>query len=226
MNEPPQEMLLSRIVDGEADAAEWDEVVARAESTPELWRDLALAQRDHAVLRRALDAAVHVADSVELPMTGSATHQTFRQPWAGRNWSGWAAAAAIALAWALYFVLGGPQRPIDQRGVIANQADLLPIATAADAFQAYLDMGRQERLVIGEVPTRVLVESRPAPSGEGYELLYMRQVRRPHAWSPHRSGCRATSGSRPWRLYGSDSRCRVSACPAVPPARQRHGPSN
>ena len=48
--------------------------------------------------------------------------------------------------------------------------------TAVDLFQAYLQKGRQEEMVIGEVPEKILIDSRSMPSGEGYELLYLRQI--------------------------------------------------
>jgi hypothetical protein len=53
---------------------------------------------------------------------------------------------------------------------------LLSDATADQAWNAYLAKGREAGLVVAEVPTKILIESRPAPSGEGVELLYLRQV--------------------------------------------------
>ena len=54
-------------------------------------------------------------------------------------------------------------------------SDVVRSAPPADILQAYLERGRQENLVIAEVPERILIKTRPA-AGQGYELLFVRQI--------------------------------------------------
>jgi hypothetical protein len=56
------------------------------------------------------------------------------------------------------------------------QTGFIPVSTADEAWNAYIAKGRESGAVVGEMPAKVLIESRPNPSGEGYELLYLRQV--------------------------------------------------
>ncbi|MHC4447650.1 MAG: hypothetical protein ACYSXF_07720 [Planctomycetota bacterium] len=168
------DILISRVVDGEGGGAAWDELVMMAEADPPLWRLLAEAQHDHAVLARGVDEAITVAETVEAPPVGLAGADDEASPMIGRigSWSGWAVAALVCLVWAT--VAPRATAPSGEAGFPA-QTTVMPVS-AAEAFQAYLDKGRQERRVIGEIPTRVLVESRPAGAGKGYEVLYLRQV--------------------------------------------------
>ena len=173
MNRRLMDTLISRAVSDDGGARDWDDLVALAEADPALWREVAEGHHDDVVLRRAMSPAAHLADSTPLP--ASAPRRAAAPPWRGpARWisagGGWLVAALVALAWTIH--LGAT----DPRDGASSRARVLPIATAADAFQTYLDMGRQERLVVGEIPTRILVESRRAPAGEGYELLYIRQV--------------------------------------------------
>jgi hypothetical protein len=55
-------------------------------------------------------------------------------------------------------------------------ASLIDTTPAADLFQAYLDRGRKENVVINEVPERILIDTRPVPTGQGYELIYLHQI--------------------------------------------------
>ena len=172
MNRRSMETLIWRVVDGDGGAREWDDLMALAEEDPALWREVAEAHHDDVVLRRAISSASRLADSTALP-AGDPPRGAMAQSREGARWigagGGWLVAALVALAWTIHLgTTVGPDA--------SDPAGLLPIATAADAFQTYLDRGRQERLVVGEIPTRILVESRRDPAGEGYELLYVRQV--------------------------------------------------
>lgn len=166
MIEAREHLLISRVVDGDGGDGEWSELETLAQSEPKLWRELAVAQRDQSCLMRAMTGATAVADSVGL-------QQVHRRNWNRLNaWSGWAVAAVLAVVASAQLA-----RPSDTTGP-ADQLKLagLPVQSAAQAFQAYLDKGRESGEVVGEVPAKVLVESRPALSGEGYELTYLRQI--------------------------------------------------
>lgn len=175
MNTVSDELLVSRVIDGEQDPGEWDELTARAEQDPSLWRTIAEAHRDHASFARGVNTAVGAAEAIEPPVRpeqGRLPHAVAR-PRAALllgAWGGWAVAAVLMITWSVRF-----PEPVAMDGRI-QEAGIGTSVPAADLLQAYLDRGRQEDFVIGEVPEKVLIDSRPAPSGDGYELLYLRQV--------------------------------------------------
>ena len=135
--------------------------------------------RDQAALTRAVHAAAAVADQVTLPLEPAAAPEPRGRPAPGwrrfTEWGGWAVAALLVLAWSL-----GRLEPAPRNGVAPDDSNNLAAIVngipAADLLRAYLDKGRQENLVVGEVPEKILIETRHAPSGAGYELLYLRQV--------------------------------------------------
>lgn len=176
MNRPDDvDSLISRVVDGQSGGAAWDELVMTAQADPQLWRALAEAQHDQTVLARGVEEAIAVAEAVEAPPAVPEGADDEASPVIARigSWSGWAVAALVCLVWAT--VAPRATAPSGEAGIIPAQANVMPVS-AAEAFQAYLDKGRQERWVIGEMPTRVLVESWPVVGGHGYEVLYLRQV--------------------------------------------------
>ncbi len=181
MTEDRNDTLFSRVIDGDATPAEWSEISASARLDPVLWQRLAETIRDGAGFARALRAAVAVADEIDVPAGPGNAPAVFperiprRASWTLRAvaWCGWAAAAAIAVAWTANLA---PLAPHSARPVPHNTAGVLDGAAAADLLGAYLANGRREQRVIGEVPERVLVDTRPVPAGGGYEVLYLRQI--------------------------------------------------
>ena len=57
----------------------------------------------------------------------------------------------------------------------SNQSGLLTVKSPDEAVKAYLEMGAKSGRVMGELPNRLLVDSRPAPQGNGFEVVYIRQ---------------------------------------------------
>ncbi len=49
-------------------------------------------------------------------------------------------------------------------------------STPAEALQAYFDLGCASGQVVAEMPTKVLLDARPLPTGDGYQVLYLRQM--------------------------------------------------
>lgn len=176
MEQAPEDILISRVVGGEATNGDWDRLTALADGDPALWRRLGETLRDQAGFARAVNASVSIAEAIDLPPAPrvrttpgqAAAHVPALR--IGR-WSGWAVAAVVAIAWVAWLFEAGrnPNPPAYNTAGLAG-------APAADLLQAYLDRGRREDRVIGEVPERVLIETRPAAVGEGYELLYLRQI--------------------------------------------------
>jgi hypothetical protein len=172
------------VVDSEATAEEWSEFETLAAAEPRWWRDLAQAQRDAASLRGAMSAAGAVAERVSLSsddhagesrVMPSASTPHLRLNRLGA-WTGWAVAAAV-------LIIASIQINNQRRGAGLTQQPNVhqaglggPIQSAADAWNLYMDKGRQDGTVLGEMPGRRLVESRPAPEGKGFEVIYIRQV--------------------------------------------------
>jgi hypothetical protein len=195
MEQERDQILMSRVVDGDATPQQWDELSALAARDPSVWRRLAETLRDHEGFARGVNAQVAVAESVPLPYPprGRATVPAApgAEPFAHvSRWSGWAVAAVVALAW-LAWVLNAtdagrpaePQQPVNLAG--------LP---AADLLQAYLDRGRQEDRVIGEVPDRILIDSRASTSPA---LPWPRsRRRRRRRWMPPPPAAKRSTASR------------------------------
>jgi len=172
MNDRTTDILITRVIDGRASAADWHQFEAVAEREPAAWRDLALAQHDDRALRGAVAEGVARAESRGLPDEASideAAGTMSRRTRRVATWAGWAAAAAVALA----FVT---QRPQTTPGGTPFRANLgTPISTAADVLSDYLEKGRSEGVVIDELPQKMLVETTPDGQG-GYNVVYLRLI--------------------------------------------------
>ena len=191
MTREQMDQLLSSVIDG-CDESTWTTFVSHAELQPCLWRELAEMQRDQALLGLAINVATAVADRVEVPADHEARRSFQRQPGIGaagrsaalpmRHWLplagglGWAAAAALALA---MFLTHEKQTRVDSspRADANNPVDgtLVRIASPDDAVREYVMRGRETGQVVGEMPTRLLIESRPSSTGEGFDVVYLRQ---------------------------------------------------
>jgi len=176
-----RDLLLSRIIDGRAGSADWDRFRAMAAREPESWAELGDFQRQHESLRHELSCAVSLADRVGLPagvVDDTSTRQ--RLGFAGR-WGGWAAAAALLLAWSM----GTPSLPTGDDGSLPTQSAGLPGSGIAgiglreaepeQAFEQYLVAGQRSGRVVAEMPEQVVIETTPRADGS-IEVLYLRQV--------------------------------------------------
>lgn len=172
------DLLISRIVDGAATRADWSAFEEAAAADPVLWRDLACAQREHALLRLEVGAHVERADAVRLPEPaagGSARTAVSRAPLRERAshnpWTGWLVAAVLALAaamgWLRPEMVNQPHPSVRTAGWTVENPE--------EAMEAYLTLGRQQDRVLGEIPERVLLESRPLDGGNRFEVLYVRR---------------------------------------------------
>ncbi len=174
-----RDLLVSRIVDGDADAAHWSAFEALTRTDPDAWRELAIMQRQSQALTGVVQEAVWTAGLVDLPEPAvGARQQPHRDapsdPPRGiltllSGWSGWAVAAMVALVW---FV--GPRTPMPVSDG-TQAAGILPVRTYEDAVRDYLELGAENERVLGEVPQRVLIDSRALDTSQGYEVIYIRQ---------------------------------------------------
>jgi hypothetical protein len=131
------QVLVGRIVDGEASSADYEAFEAMAGSTPPLWRILVQQHRDAALLARRVEQETVAACAVDVPPDGAA-----RRGW-GVALVGWAALLVAALT--LWVVL--PGRVSFETPAIVP-ADLSP----DDHFDRYVDAP----FVLGEMQPHVL----------------------------------------------------------------------
>lgn len=176
MSPDRRDLLISRIIDAQAGAADWQAFRAVAERDGTVWRDLAEAQRQHELLCEGLRDASACADRVDLPefITDGAPLQ--RRFDGLSRWGGWAAAAALVLVWATGGArFQGPSGPSQvQNAGLINTGPSLSEATPEEALGRYIDAGRHAGVVVGELPDRVVVETRPRSDGS-IEVVYLRQ---------------------------------------------------
>ncbi len=167
------DILLSRLVDGEARHTDWEAFETAAAGNAALWRELALAQRQHQTLSREVSRLASAADSVDLPIEHASARREERshrrrQPSA---WAGWGIAALLALA-----VVGRFWQPPAAPVGGEQQVGGLVFGNPQEALQAYLTEGQRLGTVVGEVPQKVLMSTQPAPGGKGYEVIFVRQI--------------------------------------------------
>lgn len=172
MTEQRADMLISLVIDGTAKNVDWNELTALAEVDPTIWRDLAESQRHQEVLSRTINEAVSIADQIAAPSSGSRSdrEKDVLTPRRGPGaWSGWAVAAVIAVAaLANQFGMLTGSNGIQTAGIPGISMDA--------ALDEYLRQGRENGLVVGELPSKVIVSSRPNPNGEGFELICLQQI--------------------------------------------------
>jgi len=172
MDRDERERLLGRVIDAEAGPEDWRAFRVLASRDPSVWRELAEAQHEHAELSRAMESAVVAAERVEAPAGLAPVELFHRRVRQAATWGGWLAAAAAALAW----TLGIPANAPGKLGGSAQLGGIGTVSSPREALQSYLDLGQRNGDVIGQVPELVLLESRPADSGNGYEVVYLRQI--------------------------------------------------
>lgn len=171
--ETREDILISRIIDGNAGADDLREVATLAAGDASVWDRLAAADADRSALALAMDREIAVANIIEAPM-----HECPSEPGesGGRyrfigasGWMGWAAAAAIILAWTISS--SGP-RPVPTVGPGTEVRNVS--LSADDALAKYIEASKAEDRFIREMP-KVMVESHLAADGRSTEVTYLRQ---------------------------------------------------
>ncbi len=169
-----RDVLISRIVDGVATNEDWINFRILAAKDSSIWSELADTQRLHDMISQCMQSDLANADRVELP--GGLIDD---RPMRARlevvsRWSGWAA-AAIMLVW----FFGQSDVPTIDHDLatagILGSSILLDQAKPDQAFDQYLSSGQILGQVVGEMPDRVVIETRPMSDGT-IEVLYLRQI--------------------------------------------------
>jgi hypothetical protein len=167
-----RDILITRVLDGEATPEDWAAFRAMAARDPVVWVDLTDAQQDRAELASAVAEAIAIADHIEAPIEIHVGERLNARIRTGVAWLGWAAAAVMAFG----AFTGLPGLAGVGTGGSAQEAGLFRVNTPEDAMQLYLDKGQQAGSVLGEVPERVLLSSEPLADGRGYSVVYLRQI--------------------------------------------------
>lgn len=172
------DLLISKVVDHTAAPADWAALERAAAADPSLWRDLACAQREHALLAREVAARLARAESVALPAPAPLAPRepriAVRPPTRRNPWTGWLAAACLALAAAMGWLRPAMNTLPDTPGAGVRTAGWA-VNNPDEAVEAYLTLGREQDRVLGELPQRVLIESRPLDGGNRFEVVYIRR---------------------------------------------------
>ncbi|HEX9794624.1 MAG TPA: hypothetical protein VGC54_11630 [Planctomycetota bacterium] len=173
MNTDHDDLFLHRAMEARHGDADWASFEARAALHPQLWEQFARAQRDDRLLGAEV-AEVLTGAAVELPGPRPRAHRALPGRWA--TWSGWAAAAAIALLWAGGFAPGSSDdaAPLSAGGEAAAAASLAGLSDADSALADYLQRGRAEGRVVKEMPM-ILLQAVPLEDG-GHQVLFLRQI--------------------------------------------------
>ncbi len=169
------DILISKVVDGAANSGDWAELESAAAAQPGMWRDLALAQRDQALLALAVGREVARADWIDAPApsTASPSHRLRRFG----VWGGWAVAATLTLAYVAPGIGGRTGSMVNEAGLLPDLGVLKDKLSTDQAWEVYEAAGKREQRVLGELPERLLVEATPAPDGHGVQVIFIRQIK-------------------------------------------------
>lgn len=171
--EPTREdVLIGRVVDGEASSTDWEALERLAATDPLVWERVGRAQRTHARLEREVEDAIAIAELIEAPsprvVAGHSLGLRVRQ------YGGWAAAAAIGLAWVAIQRPGSTSLLPANPGMTAGFG--MPASLTADeALAQYVRAGQADGRVLGEMQP-MLVSTRPLADGQGKEVWYVRPI--------------------------------------------------
>lgn len=176
--EPSREdILIGRVVDGEAFQSDWDALHALAAADGGVWERLGRAQHAHARLEREVSDVIAVAELIDAPVHDlpSSLPLGLRL----RHYGGWAAAAVLTMALVGQGWLG--LGPGGNAGPIINQSAGFPVPGAGRsvdpdaALDQYVRSGLAAGRVVGEMPT-MFISDRPLENGQGHEVFYVRPI--------------------------------------------------
>ncbi len=164
------DVLLSRVLDGEATPEDWAAFRSLASHQPSIWQELAEAQQDRAAMDEAIRSAVEIADLVEAPIETHLSERLAGRARRALSYGGWLVAAVVALTAIVQPVLR--VEPAGPASGALTAASLSP----EDALRAYFDRGAEAGRVLGELPEPRVLQYRLADDGQGVEVVYLRQI--------------------------------------------------
>lgn len=176
------DVLIGRIVDGEASESQRQRFEMMAASDPLLWRSLALRQQDTAMLAVHVEPTLNAADRVDLPMhafehenqivgTIGGDEQPAHALPARPSWwlaaSGWAAVIGLAAVWGSGAFVGRGEH-VGSTGLAADQR------TAPLSPEAHLKEYMHAPFVLGDMPP-TLLQVEPLNDGR-FAVSYLRRI--------------------------------------------------
>ncbi len=179
-----QDVLISRIIDGVATSDDWVTFRAVAASDPTIWGELAQTQHAHETLTDRMEHLIGCADMVDLPGGLMCDRVMRSRTDLVARWGGWAAAAAILLVWGFGWSTNRSASEsssqvaglIDVNNpIISGAKTFLEEAEPEQAFDQYMNSGQSSGQVVGEMPEKIVIETRAMPDGS-IEVLYLRQI--------------------------------------------------
>lgn len=173
-----EEVLICRVTDGEATPADWAELESLARTDPAVWQRLAASQQAHARFEHAVEDEIAICELVEAPDRRVLARGAFAAR--VREYSGWLAAAAVAVAW-----LGINRAPSPNLGPFTQQGGIVPELTgsqpllnvpADQLLEQYKRSGMASGTFLTELPLQ-FVESRVSADNSGeQEVIYIRPM--------------------------------------------------
>ena len=173
-DEDRRDILVARVVDGEATSEDWRELRTIAADDQAIWAEIAEQQDLKRELDDAVEDAISVAERVALPMHEHASVAPNRRVRLALAAGGWLAAASVGIAWIAGMTPSVTTLPTTDSG-LRTAGIASPINTASEALAKYLELGKQSGEVIGELPTSLVIERTPNEDG-GYDVIYLRQI--------------------------------------------------
>ncbi|HYD01399.1 MAG TPA: hypothetical protein VEB22_09255 [Phycisphaerales bacterium] len=178
-----QDVLFTRLLDGRARARDWQRLreTTATEAGAAAWDRLIASASDQDVLGGVIGLAGERAELTEVaaaapepipfsPATGRRHDRAVR---AARL--GWLVAACMALGLVSVALRpGSGASPTTQSAGLGTPA--LDTFSSADLMNGYKMRAAKEGTLVGELPQRLVLETRPSSDGKGYEVLYMRQL--------------------------------------------------
>jgi hypothetical protein len=179
-----RELLISRVIDAQAGAADYAELSEIARQDPTVWGELAEAQSIEARLRSACLGALDRAMASH-QVLGAKSEDVIANIGAGDSvrgaggrtrWAGlgWGIAAVLALGVTAQML--GIRRGDGLVGTAGLGPTAATFTTPEAGLDAYLTLGKASGKVVGEMPQKYVIQSEPSqlPDG-GIEVLYLRQ---------------------------------------------------
>ncbi|MCA9274318.1 MAG: hypothetical protein KDA31_14880 [Phycisphaerales bacterium] len=170
-----RDVLIGRIIDGEATGQDWAEFRQLAGDDESVFAEIAELQD---LRKRTIDIVEQVgdlADTIELPVHMHPKASPAHRLRTAGVWGGWAVAAMVAVAWSIGLRPGDPLIFGSHEGQQAGIGSGV-INTAGDALQKYLDLGKKSGSVIGEMPSGIILDKQPLADGSGVETTYLRCI--------------------------------------------------
>ncbi|MEM7621829.1 MAG: hypothetical protein AAF235_01335 [Planctomycetota bacterium] len=180
-----RDRLLSRVVEGRADAQDWTEFGRLSSSEPGVFASIAGMQSDRAALEAAVEQAIAISTDIEPehldhepPVIGFSP--AINRAW--RGWGGWAAAAALVLVWVTGLpgsgsdgAPGSIDSALTQPETAGIGASLMGALNRSEMLDRYLAEGKTAGTVV-EAPEPVVLNARPTGDGDIVEVVYLRQI--------------------------------------------------